>query len=169
VYLIKYKYLYLIIKFNNGNILILPIMSFSRNYRLEDPHWAAMYDYAMNEIPNGGYFSEVPHPPSSAMSHPQLLVSDEFSHTSLKRGQLTQNPYTGGLKDFAPGFVTPKLRNHHKNCIENTVNPSACHEAAINKIKEAVHYEEMRNPGFSARRAGLRFPSDLNSSRYKNY
>jgi hypothetical protein len=135
----------------------------------ENPHWKAMYDYAMNEQVNGGYFSKGPNASANPMNNVSFPSSDEFSHTSLKRAQDTQSSYVGGLKNFAPGFITPKLRSQHKRCIENTVNPDACHEAAINKVRELVIMEENRNPGFSSRRLGLRFPSDLNSSQYEKY
>jgi hypothetical protein len=121
----------------------------------ENPHWASMYKYAMTEIPNGGYFEK--YPQTNSMRYPQFIKSDEHSHTSLKRGQFNQNPYEGGLKNFAPGFTTPKMQARVKNCIQTTANPEACHRAAVNKVKELVYEEEMRHPGFT-RRSGIHFP-----------
>jgi len=114
---------------------------------LNNPHWAAIYDYAMGP-PNGGYYKSWVQG-SPGMMEPLPLWSNEYSHTYMKHGQNNVNPYRGNIKNFAPS-VTPRLKQQVEVCGHDTINPGGCQDAAIRKVfsVDASHrFQKHEHPG----------------------
>lgn len=116
---------------------------------LDNPHWEAIYRYAMGP-PNGGYYKRWVQG-SVGGNHPMFLWANEYAHTSMKHGQNNINPYRSGIKNFAPS-VTPKLQQQVVNCSEHTLNPGGCQTAAIRKVyslDSSPSFNEHEHPGVS--------------------